>query len=354
MYYPGQLQTALNLVEDLRVSPEAYYDHLHRYSASLILRTVYDHRLGNEDDTMLETVAEGVKSINKNFTPINTVLTTICPLLKHVPRWFPGGWRNVAHFRHTINKMIDMPFSSLEQKLASGEAGDCFGANALEKFRNTDKVKDFEQIVKGVCGVLYVAGEDTTAAVLTVVILAMALYPGVQKHAQNEIDRVVGTDRLPDFNDRPSLPYLEALYREALRWKPVAPAALPHVSTNDDIFHGYYIPKGTLIIPNIWAMSQNPEKYPDPSVFKPERFLDQEGNLNDDTVDYVFGFGRRICPGRHLASGSIWAAMANILASFRIEPAKDTAGNPIDIEPEWSYALSVCPKPFPCSIVPRR
>ncbi|EIW84794.1 cytochrome P450 [Coniophora puteana RWD-64-598 SS2] len=161
----------------------------------------------------------------------------------------------------------------------------------------------------------------------------MVLYPEVQKRAQEEIDKVVGTDRLPDFQDRASLPYLEAVYRETMRLKPVGPIGVPHAATNEDVYKGYYIPKGK-------AMSQNPVKYPDPSAFKPERFLDSEGKLNDDTVTYAFGFGRRICPGRHFASGSSWIAMANILASFSIGKAKDAAGNPIDCEPDWYLAIS--------------
>jgi len=355
MYYPSQMQGALDLVENIKGSPEAYYTHIRRFTASVILRAVYDHRLDGDDDAVLRTLEEGIDLMNRNVVPVSAILSTMLPVLRYIPSWAPGGWRNAAQLRHMIREMLDMPFASLEQRLASGEAGDCFGTNALERFRNTDKVKDFETIVKDACGFLYLAGEETTASSLSVFILAMVLYPEVQKRAQDEIDIVVGTDRLPDFTDRPSLPYLEALYRETLRWRPVVPPGVPHVSTNDDIFQGHYIPKGTIIIANVWAMSQNPEIYPDPSAFKPERFFDQDGNLNDDTVDYAFGFGRRICPGRHVASGSIWAAIANILASFRIEPAKDAAGNTVKIEDiGWSCASTVCPKPFPCSIFSRK
>jgi cytochrome P450 len=82
--------------------------------------------------------------------------------------------------------------------------------------------------------------------------LAMILYPEVQRKAQEEIDRVVGTRRLPSFDDRGNLPYVEAIVKEVLRWHPVAPMGLPHMTTDDIIFDGYLIPKGALIIPNIW------------------------------------------------------------------------------------------------------
>ena len=109
----------------------------------------------------------------------------------------------------------------------------------------------------------------------------MALYPEVQRKAQAEIDAVVGPDRLPDFHDRPSLPYINAVIKESSRWNLVAPLGIPfvviivsiiltssegvpHMSSNDDEYNGYYIPKGTLIIANAWLVwPMNPIFYPE-------------------------------------------------------------------------------------------
>lgn len=82
--------------------------------------------------------------------------------------------------------------------------------------------------------------------------LAMTLYPEVQRKAQEEIDRVLGPGRLPTMADRPHLPYVDALVKEVLRWHPVAPMGIPHMSSEDDMYNGYFIPKGTLLLPNIW------------------------------------------------------------------------------------------------------
>ena len=78
------------------------------------------------------------------------------------------------------------------------------------------------------------------------------VFPEVQQKAQEEIDRVVGQDRLPTFKDRKDLPYIEATVKEVLRWHPVGPMAIPHTSTEDDICEGYLIPKGAMLLPNIW------------------------------------------------------------------------------------------------------
>ena len=97
----------------------------------------------------------------------------------------------------------------------------------------------------------------------------MALYPEVQKKAQAEIDAVVGPNRLPDFHDRPSLPYINAVLKESLRWNIIVPLGrpfviifvatimtssegIPHMSTIDDEYNGFYIPKGTIVIGNAW------------------------------------------------------------------------------------------------------
>lgn len=82
--------------------------------------------------------------------------------------------------------------------------------------------------------------------------LAMTLYPEVQRKAQEEIDEVLGTARLPKVVDRVNLPYINAVVKEVLRWHPVAPMGIPHMSTEDDMFEGHFIPKGSLILPNIW------------------------------------------------------------------------------------------------------
>ena len=80
----------------------------------------------------------------------------------------------------------------------------------------------------------------------------MMVYPEAQRKAQEEIDIVIGNDRLPKFDDRRDLPYTEALLKEVLRWHSITPVAFPHVSTEDNVFEGYFIPKGSWVIPNIW------------------------------------------------------------------------------------------------------
>ena len=147
---------------------------------------------------------------------------------------------------------------------------------------------------------------------------AMASFPEVQKLAQKELDTVIGLEhRLPTLEDKPSLPYVTALMMECLRWQSVVPLDVPHMTTEDDEYRGYRIPKGSLVVANIWCVikplgrfvglfpdwleirqySHDPKNYPDPMLFKPERYLiDGElstGNGIIDPADIAFGYGRR-------------------------------------------------------------
>jgi len=198
---------------------------------------------------------------------------------------------------------------------------------------------------------LYTAGADTTVSSLACFFLAMTITPSIQVKAQAELDRVIGASRLPTIEDRDQLPYIEAIVKEVLRWHPVAPMALPHLSTEDDVIEGYYIPKDTMIFANVWHFTHDPAIYADPHTFNPDRFLGEVPEPDPHTV--AFGFGRRICPGRILADNALFLNIAQSLSVFSISKAKDAAGN--DIEPVVKFLPGVVshPAPFVNSIKPR-
>jgi len=123
----------------------------------------------------------------------------------------------------------------------------------------------------------------------------MILNPRVAKKAQEELDYVVGNERLPDFSDRGNLPYVDALVKEVLRWNPPLPIAVPNRAMQDDIYRGYFIPAGATVIQNVWAICRDPSVYPNPEAFNPERFL-KDGKINPlvfNPEGRVFGAGRR-------------------------------------------------------------
>ncbi|EEB94799.1 hypothetical protein MPER_06331, partial [Moniliophthora perniciosa FA553] len=154
-----------------------------------------------------------------------------------------------------------------------------------------------------------------------------------QKMAQEEIDAVVGKGRLPNLGDRGRLPYVDAVYQEVMRWYPAVPMGVPHMTTEPDEYNGYFIPQGAMVFANIWAMTHDEEVFSEPYDFKPERFLNANTNINDVLA---YGFGRRICVGRHLADAVLWLSFASVLACFTIEKEIDEYGN--EIEPPEKYS----------------
>lgn len=124
-----------------------------------------------------------------------------------------------------------------------------FLSQAIE---NIGSDPETERIHKWSASSMYLGGADTTVSSLMTFFLAMTLFPEVQKKAQEELDNVIGGSRLPVTADREKLPYIEAVVKETHRWHPVAPMALPHCSTKEDVIRGYRIPKGALLLPNNW------------------------------------------------------------------------------------------------------
>jgi len=169
----------------------------------------------------------------------------------------------------------------------------------------------------------------------------------VQNRAQRELDAVLGSPespsfRLPTFSDRLNLPYIDAIVKEGLRYIPPVTAGLPHAVIQDDVYRGWLIPKGSIVIANAWGMLRDPSIYPDPEIFRPERFLPENSKTPeaDPGSSGAFGFGKRVCPGRLLAENSVWIMVASLLACFHLEHKKDENGKDINID----YAASPLPE----------
>jgi len=170
----------------------------------------------------------------------------------------------------------------------------------------------------------------------------MLAYPEAQSRAHAELDEVVGRERLPTFADYPHLPYIRAMVKEILRWRPAGPQAAPHRSTEDDWYEGMFIPKGTICIPNVWYMNRDPEVYGENAEhFDPGRYLDEaRGEVAPGPSDakeeghYSYGFGRRGCIGRHMANNSLFINMAIMLWATKLERKKDSSGRllPLDVD----------------------
>jgi cytochrome P450 len=137
-------------------------------------------------------------------------------------------------------------------------------------------------------------GPHKTVTTVMLLVLYLMQNPEVQRKAQEEIDHVVGNSRLPTLNDIPNLPYTNLILHETYRINPLSPLGIPHASVADDIYNGLFIPKGTIVYPNVWAMLHDEAVYAEPFRFRPERYLPMEkGGSGEPLPMGNFGFGRR-------------------------------------------------------------
>ncbi|KAJ7259513.1 cytochrome P450 [Mycena haematopus] len=371
-YHPIQMKKIRQLLLGLLSSPQEFKEHLRtraiyyflllkadnnsvRLAAAIIMAIVYGYEVQPSNDRFVAISENAVKKLSDSFFPGAVAVNTF-PILRYLPLWMPGaGFKHfAAECRQLTNEMREVPFDFVKQNMRDGVDSKSVVARLLEANQalgRYDEVAIQDVAATAFAGLHY--RSHHTVSALASFFFAMATHPEVQKKAQTEIDTVVGTDRLPEFEDRPSLPFVEALYREVTRWKPVAPLGVVHASTADDIYNGYFIPKGATIISNIWAMTRDESIYPEPERFNPDRFFTADGRLNDDDAVFTFGFGRRICPGRYNADATVWATIVSVLSTFNIAKAKDATGKEIDIDPDYSDGLVSHPKPFVCSIIPR-
>lgn len=350
------LHRARSLLASLLHDPEGFEAHIRSFVAAIIMGITYGYEVQPENDPFVSAVLELNGILTKGLTPERSAILLAFPFLAHIPTWFPGArfQREALHSRQLAQKVLNAPFEFTKSQIEAGIAPQSVVLDCLTQM-DEGSHEDQEFAIKATAATVFIAGFETSTSLLHAFILAMILHPRVQAKAQAEIDTVVDSTKLPTFEDRPSLPYVEAILREILRWMPSLPLAVPHATLEDDVFEGYFIPKGACVTLNLWAINQDEERYPDPDEFRPERHFATDGSLLPDLIsdNVAFGLGRRICPGRFAAESILWAGIVSILATLRIEKAKGIDGHDVDVKKQFTTGLSIHSIPFRCAFVGR-
>ncbi|PIG82110.1 hypothetical protein AARAC_000037 [Aspergillus arachidicola] len=318
------------------LSTNDFPGRFHRYSASLIFALGYGKRMLRGDEHEIKEADALIKNITEVTMP-GRWLVDAFPILKYLPRCL-AKWKQRGdefHMRETSLFTRNMG-RALEAKPWN------WVKKVVESSKDSERVSAEE--LSYLVGIIYQTGGDTTAAALEVFVMASVLYPEAVSHAQQELDDVVGADRLPSFDDLPKLPYIDAFVKEVLRWRPIAPLGLPHSVTQDDEYMGYLIPKGATVLPNIWSLGHENEVFENAALFRPERWI-EDPNLPLDP----FGFGRRICPGRHIALNSLNIIVARLLWGYDIGHDTDSAGPRADSSKLRHFGLLAQPTHFKAS-----
>ncbi|KAH0578149.1 hypothetical protein H2248_004113 [Termitomyces sp. 'cryptogamus'] len=341
-----------NFLRNVCNSPGDLTAYIKQHVGTFALDIVYGYEAKEEDDPFIHFIDRGMEQFSVATAP-GAFLVDVFPLLRYLPSWLPGGgFHSQARvWGRDLNDMVTKPYEYMMPRVATGTEHHSFLSTFSEPGIDSASVSDD---LKWNASTIAAGKFSTGISMIKAFFLFMSLYPEVQIQACAEIDAVVGTDRFPTHDDRVNLPYIDAICQEVLRLHTVVPNGLPHVVMEDDIHEGYLIPKGSIVVANIWNMLHGPDTYADPYTFNPSRFISSEGHVAErDIYDTVFGFGRRICPGRVLADESLFILVAMSLAVLQISKSVNKDGNVI--EPAFiqlSGSVSQ-PAPFQCSIKAR-
>ncbi|KXN85119.1 O-methylsterigmatocystin oxidoreductase [Leucoagaricus sp. SymC.cos] len=356
----GPIQTATSraFLRNLLESPEDFFSLIRLAFASTVMKIAYGLDVKEMNDPYVSNVEKAMHGLSEGGDP-GKFLVNLLPSMKHIPSWFPGAsWKRMAESFAALNKKVaDAPFELVKKQIVRVPPPSIFSSTLIEGLADRTDLnrEEEERISRDICALAYFAGADTTVSSVQSFFLAMCLYQEVQKKAQAELDNVL-KGRLPEFKDRPFLPYINALIMETLRWQPIAPLGVPHMATNSDSYGGFFIPKGTIVMGNIWTILHDPENYDKPEEYNPERFLTKDGKLKSDVYipgTAAFGFGRRVCAGRFLSDTSLFSTIAHVLSVYDIRPGLDDDGREIQIKPEITSGAISYPVPFKCRIIPR-
>ncbi|KAF9479201.1 cytochrome P450 [Pholiota conissans] len=375
-YHPLLTTNTHALLRALVKTPTSYIPHIRRYAGGLTLSVIYGYQASapgtkaihapadgkdpEDEDPFIRLAEECVNILSEKIASGGGVWPVdVLPALQYLPDWMPGAGfkRKAREWKRKMEEFADAPYEYVRSSIKSGNYKPSFCSMLLDdpSVQGADRER-FEFDLKWSANSMYSASIDTTITAVSQFILAMMLHPEAQRRVQAEIDAVVGTDRLPTFEDREKMPYMEAVYQETLRWAVPVPLNLPHRVMEDDVYKGMFIPKGSLVFGNIWAMLRNEEIYPDAHSFKPERFLEEcspEMARKRDVTKYVFGFGRRQCPGQNLVQSSVWLVMVSMLATLNISKAVDDQGNVVEPEIKFENPIFRVPNKFNCDMRPR-
>ncbi|THU91607.1 cytochrome P450, partial [Dendrothele bispora CBS 962.96] len=336
---PNQVQAVRRLLRRLLDGSSDYDKHVRLMTGDFILSSSYGITPQSAEEPYIKRSNNLVILVSES-NQRDKYIADVFPWLKYLPSWFPGATfkRTALGARQHFADARELPFQHVQDQMAKGTAKLSLAAHFIDAIQSGPdsseaKIRKMNELAASL-GNVYLGAADTTNAAIWSYVLLIALHPEVQRKGQAALDNVLN-GRLPTFEDWNTIPYVDAIVNETFRYSPITPLGVPHVTRTDDVYEGYFIPKGTMVFGNLWALLREEEIYgPNVDEFIPERFLDQDGKV-DSTKNYylydtAFGWGRRICPGKDLAHEMLWLTAASLLATFDITDPVDADGKPID------------------------
>ncbi|KZT73750.1 cytochrome P450 [Daedalea quercina L-15889] len=325
--------------------------HAGRCSLNNMLTIVFGTRTDSIEHPMVRKSLMLSREFMNCTGPVSNLVDFVTPL-----QWLPTTMSTRGKKLHkdlveTYGGMI----MDIERRINTGETVPNCLAKTMILAREEEGLDHLDMAI--LASAFMIGGVETTASIMQWFSALIPAYPDIQQKAQEELDRVVGRDRLPTLEDEKNLPFCHAIIKEVERCHNPFWLGTPHVASEDFTYQGQYIPKDTVVILNTYSMHHDPERHVDPDKFEPERYIHDNTN-NTESANltnpykrdhWMFGAGRRICPGMIVAEYEIWLAISRMLWAFNMV---EIPSEPIDLK-EYDGLSGRSPVPFRIRLVPR-
>ncbi|XP_006215059.1 cytochrome P450 2F5 [Vicugna pacos] len=314
---------------------------LSRSVSNIICSVIFGSRFDYEDERLLNII----HLINENFQIMSSPWGELYNIFPSLLDWLPGPHRclfqNFGRMKDLIARSVRDHQATLDPE-SPRDFIDCFLTKIAQEKQDPLSHFHMDTLLMTTHNLIF-GGTETVGTTLRHAFLVLLKYPKVQARVQEEIDRVVGRERLPALEDRPAMPYTDAVIHEVQRFADVIPMSLPHRVIRDTAFRGFLLPKGTDIITLLNTVHYDPSQFLTPQEFNPEHFLDASQSFKKSPAFMPFSAGRRLCLGESLARMELFLYFTAILQNFSLQPLG--APEDIDLTP-ISSGLGNLPRPF--------
>ncbi|XP_047212665.1 cytochrome P450 2K1-like [Girardinichthys multiradiatus] len=319
-------------------------------TSNIISSIVFGSRFEYDDPRFTNLVSRVTLSISQSGSA-EIQLYNMFPRLVGWIKSRQGMLKNAMMTTRDVKDLIKKLRETLNPQICRGLV-DCF---LIRKQKEEDScVKDTQFIEENLVYTvtnLFAAGTDTTAGTLRWGLLLMAKYPQIQDQVQEEMARVVGS-REVRVEDRKNLPYTNAVIHEIQRLGNILPTAVPHKTSQDVTFQGYFIKEGTAVLPLLTSVLYDESEWESPHTFNPSHFLDMEGKFIKRDAFLPFSAGHRVCLGESLAKMELFLFFTSLMQRFQFTPPPGVSEDELDLTP--AVGFTVLPSPHELCAVSRQ
>uniref|UniRef100_K1QDA6 Cytochrome P450 2J1 n=1 Tax=Magallana gigas TaxID=29159 RepID=K1QDA6_MAGGI len=309
-----EVDCLMDEVEKFENQPFDIHHTLNTAVSNVICSLLFGKRFDHEDAKFKNLI----KLLDKMFATTNPSSPAfVFPLLRFLPG---SGFHNMEKIFGDIDEFTEEIIKEHKKKFEENQMNnfvDGFLTKQTHDGNSTFTDKQLIIIVREFFG----AGTETTSTTLRWALLFLIHHPEWQKDLRGDVETLIGKNQ-PTMENKENLPRIEAFILEVQRHANLAPFGIPHTPREDFIYNGYLLPKGTCINFALDSVMMDSEIFPDPFVFKPERFLDENGKCQGEQKDKLipFSIGKRSCLGESLAKMELFLFLTRFLQRFEIKP----------------------------------